>query len=73
MDYPNNYVSFKNSKKIDDEQINTWIEECINTLKGSDDDYYMYISSGNTMVLVTRNEDAGFDVRVCKDFEDKFY
>ena len=53
--YPNDFFDFKNGVNIDDDTIQLWINKAIDFLEEHISAPYYYTSSGNTMVIVFRD------------------
>lgn len=54
VNYPNRFFSFENGKGISDDEVNEWIQICIDELEKNKNEDYHYRSSGNTQVIVWR-------------------
>ena len=67
--FPTSYHAFKNGVNIDDEEINKWVKECIEELEKNPEEYFKYIGSGNTFVVVFNHEDEYYIV-VTKNYFD---
>ena len=54
--FPDDFVEYRFPKAvdIDQQQINSWIQECINVLESNKDSELTYVGSGNTRVIVMR-------------------
>ena len=63
------YKTGKNAVKNTDEEINTYIKECVRDLEKSEEDYgvFRYTGSGNTMVFTFKYEDE-YAIFVARDF-----
>lgn len=65
--YPNDYYDFSNGKDWSNEQINEEVKKCILFLIENPDEYFRYISSGNTFICVfNHSEDDEYHVVVSK-------
>lgn len=55
--YPNDFEHCKGSKKITDDEINMWIEECIIALESDKSETYATSQAGDTKLVVLRMYD----------------
>lgn len=70
INYPFGFEDYRDGVDISRETINQYIKECIGK---TDNESHWYISSGNTKVIVLKDEYEGttyYDVTVCKDYEE---
>lgn len=52
--YPYNYYSFAEAYNFSDDQVNTWVVQCIEDLEEHPEATYSRIKCGNTYVMVSR-------------------
>lgn len=70
IEYPIHFHHFDSKKdavEIDDKQINIWIKELLNRIKNEEDGNFLFKSSGNTIVFVTKCEDS-YNIFVCPNY-----
>jgi len=70
VNFPQHYYRF-NGRQLDDDEINKYVKECIETLRNTDDKnfYHTFTGSGSTVVHVMRYEgDKDFVVDVCNEY-----
>lgn len=54
IQYPKDFYSFANAVPIKDNEINKWVEKCINDLDKDTD--FSYIASGDTIVFAYKSD-----------------
>jgi hypothetical protein len=52
--YPQDFYHFQDAKRISNEEINMWIEECVLFLEQEQDEFICTAQSGDTKVMVMR-------------------
>lgn len=71
LSFPEDFYKFSTlsdkSNDITDNEINKWIKECIEELKQDNKRTWTQIASGNTRVIVIRENDK-FNIYVMKDY-----
>lgn len=65
--YPEDFYDSSNGVDISNEEINRWIQECIQAINEGEESYF--ISSGNTKVSAFKLED-GYEVNVSKGYQE---
>lgn len=71
--YPSEFYHYDGGKKISDEEINSWIEECILFLEQEQDEFFCTAHSGDTKVMVVRVFDDEVDYRyVIEVYKDRY-
>lgn len=68
---PEFFASFSNGTKIGFKDIKKWIAIGVNFLKQNPDEPFYYTASGNSFVLITRDEDE-FHVVYTNDYKDVY-
>jgi len=72
--YPQDFYDYSNGLKISEEEINSWINECIEKLSVNESQSSYSISTGNTMVEVykveTSKDNYDYAVIVCKNYQE---
>ena len=58
--FPTSYHCFENGINIKDDEIDTWVKECIEYLEKYPDEPYKYIGTGNSFAVVFNHEDEYF-------------
>jgi len=61
--YPDDFFCFKEGVKISEEEINKWINECLEKVVKEKKESYM-VASGDTEVSVTINEEDEITINV---------
>lgn len=75
--YPEEFYDYTNGLNISNEIINEWIKDCIDRLESNIENNHALISSGNTMVEVSRlyydenDERYYYEVTVAKGYSQK--
>lgn len=52
--YPTDFYHFQGGKRVSDEEINMWIEECVLFLEQEQDEFICTAQSGDAKVMVMR-------------------
>lgn len=69
--FPSEFYHFDGGKKISDDEINQWVEECILFLEQEQDEFFCTAHSGDTKVMVVRvfddNDNYRYIIEVYKD------
>lgn len=71
LDFPKHYYHFGDGVHISDKEINSYVKECINSLRNSTDEnfYHTCTGSGDTIVHVSRyDDDENFVINVCRNY-----
>ena len=69
VSYPEDFSHTSDAVDVPNDRINMWIKDSIAYLKNNPDEYMQYTISGNTLTLVTNDDDGDeFTVYVCKNF-----
>lgn len=69
--YPESFFDFSGGMDIDNSTIQQWIDNCVNTIKNSNNNIdYTYTGSGNTLVMAYRTDDNVITVIVTKNYKE---
>ena len=69
--YPDSFYDFSNGVDINNSAIQQWIDNCVNTIKNSNNNIdYTYTASGNTLVMAYRTDDNVITVIVTKNYKE---
>jgi len=64
--FPEDYYHFGNGAKIEDEQIDDWVDEIVDYLM-RENDYYSFRASGDTIAIGFKKE-GEIEIYVCKNY-----